>query len=215
MFTYPLILKPTKLIILVIGLCLVPFLSFGQNQGIKSMRVFLQKNADSTLVFSYTSNWMRALNYLVVSKKGDTITLYRYASEFNRKIDMPRKIKDSLTRLNRDHNDASGGINHYFNPKYIDKKTAKNLWAALLKQQPWAINDDKIDGEGCPIDQNPNGKGISDAGGISLTLITKDEIRPLSFYAPSFYHKICPRKGRTAILKITKLLSPFLKESDD
>ncbi|MFD2288645.1 hypothetical protein ACFSOV_21225 [Pedobacter petrophilus] len=63
----------------------------------------------------------------------------------------------------------------------------------MLKQKPWQINDDSIDGESCPNTKNGYDKNIYDGGWINLYLIFKINIKRLYFYAPQYYEKeVCP-----------------------
>jgi hypothetical protein len=200
-------MKNAKYIWLCLILCIIATTGFAQKQSFKATQNFLQQNADSTLIFSLTSNWMRPLKYFVISKKSDTITLYKYWPIYERRIKMPKKMADTLSKLSNIPYDKMGGINADFQAVQASDKDLKKLWNTLMEQQPFTIADDKTDGEGCPV-TNGWSDSISDGGGVELILITAKEIRTLSFYAPDFYHKICPgRKGRKAILEIQKLLT--------
>ena len=189
----------------------------GQQNEIKPMHLFLQKNADSTLIFKYESNWISLPEYWVISKKSDTITRYRYKFD-DRRARMPKSVRDTLLKihpvdLRTEYKEIySIGINKYFNALYTDNTTIKAFWRALQHLSPWAINDDRVEGLGCPPNEKGEVNQIYDGGGISLFLISKNEIKHLSFYAPDFYNKICPgKKGREAILEIEKIFNKYFK----
>ncbi|WP_205313807.1 hypothetical protein [Pedobacter nanyangensis] len=189
----------------------------GQKNEIKPLHLFLQKNADSTLIFKYESNWMTLPEYWVISKKNDTITRYRYKFD-DRRARMPKSVRDTLSKINPIDLKAeykeiySVGINKYFNALYTDNTTIKAFWGRLQRLSPWTINDDSVEGWGCPPNEKGEVNQIYDGGGISLFLISKKEIKHLSFYAPDFYNKVCPgKKGRQAILQIEELFKDNFK----
>lgn len=126
----------------------------------------------------------------------------------DRKINMPIKMRDTLRKLNEIPYEQIGGINKDFNAVATTDQEAIRFWDAIAKHNPWAIADDKVDGEGCPQNHKNAWNVIYDGGGIQLILITKNQIKKLDFYAPAFYDKNCPgRKGRKAILKIQKIFA--------
>ncbi|MFD2288646.1 hypothetical protein GJU39_11165 [Pedobacter petrophilus] len=201
-------------------LILISLNLFGQNVSIipkiniTSIHGFLQKNADSTILFEYDKSWGDPPEYFILSKSGDTLTTYFYKSFYKSKINMPRAIRDSLYKINKYYESKNIGINRFFIPKYLSDNDLLVFWQSLLKQKPWQINDDLIDGESCPNAKNGYDKNIYDGGGISLYLVTKNNIKRLYFYAPRYYEKeVCPgRKGRQAILEIENLFKTHFKD---
>ncbi len=187
------------------------------SQGINNitpMHLFLQKNSDSTIIFKKESNWISPPQYFIISKKSDTISLYEYKDIYDRNIVLRKKIRDTIFKLSHNANLFKVDINIFFRAKYIDSQSAQSFWKLLLMQKPWQIKDDKDDGgEGCPKYYTKE-KYISDLGGISLHLITKNEIKPLYFYAPKYLEtEVCPsRLGRKAILKIEELFDKYFRE---
>ncbi len=185
--------------------------SIGQ---ITSLHLFLQNNADSTLIYKKESNWIAPPVYLIISKKEDTISLYTYNSLY-KKIKAPSSILDTISKIKNYPNYLQSynvGINKFFDAKYIDDTSAIELWTLLNQQKPWQIGDDKSDGTACK--DYTEEKYISDLGGISLFLITKSEIKALYFYGPQYFEeKVCPtRPGRKAVLEIEKLFLKTFKE---
>lgn len=196
------------------------FLAAQQNKKITAMHNFMQANADSTLVFEFTSNWMHAPEYYLLSKKGDTLTCYTYKALKNFKSYQflaPKKITAEIYKKNI-YNilNAPVDINIYFNPFELKNDQITQFWKDVMFLNPWQLNDDSIDGEGCPVVKRKDGvvedNSIYDGGGIQLYLITKEQIKIKYFYAPDFYDKICPeRNGRKSILKISALFENAFK----
>ena len=198
------------------------FLSVAQQAKVPtSMHQFLQKNADSTVLYNFQPSFLEAPEYLILSKKGDTISIYTYGSKYvrNKFNIVPKAIIDTLQKLHnyRDYVDSYKiGINVFFDTKYISKKDAQNFWNSLIKLAPWKIKDDDNDGgAGCTITEIKKCKPknyTTDGGGISLSLITNNDIRYLHFDNPWYFESKdgCPgRKGRLAILKIEKLFKTY------
>lgn len=191
-----------------IGLC-----SAQSNNAITPMHLFLQKNADSTVIFQYDVALFEPPIYKVLSKKGDTISIYEYKSLYRIDIAMPKNIRDTLYRINKYMDSYKVDINNFFRPKHISSQNSAKFWKHIRDLKPWQINDDSKDGEGCPIQKDGIDRDIYDGGGIFVYLITKGEIKQLYFYAPSYYEKLCPgRDGRKSILKLEKLFLAYFKE---
>ncbi|MFC4212618.1 hypothetical protein ACFOWA_15565 [Pedobacter lithocola] len=191
------------------------FSCFAQKDKVpNTMHQFLQKNADSTILYNFCPSFLEARNYLIVSKKGDTISIYTYGSKYirNRFNLVPKAFTDTLQKLHnyRAYIDSYKiGINVFFDTKYISRKDARIFWNSLLKLGPWKIKDDDSDGgAGCTIAEIKKGKPrnyATDGGGISLGLITKNNIEYLHFDNPWYFESKegCPgRKGRIAIIEI-------------
>lgn len=212
----------TKLIASLISVLSLSFHSTycaAQKNNIKPLHLFLQKNADSTLIFKYESNWMIDPDYWIISKKKDTITRYIY--KLNKQFaKIPKSIRDTLSKIHRTPDRRvefkelySVDVNKYFNALYTDDKLVKVFWQELQHLTPWTLNDDSVEGESCPPNKNGEVNQIYDGGGISLFLITTQGIKQLYFYAPAFYDKMCPgKKGRKTILKIEKLFQQNFKQ---
>lgn len=172
---------------------------------------YLKANADSTIIMNYESNWEINPEYFMLSKKGDTINAYTYkiVSSFDQRIVVPHNLRYRLYQ----NTQVPVDINSYFTAKYLSADSLRKFWQELIMLKPWNINDDQVDGAGCPIDQGSLQRQIRDASSTKLTLITKKSIKELSFYAPQYYEKeICPgRKGRQAIIKIENFFKTYFK----
>lgn len=189
----------------------VSFVSFAQ-KGNKpnALQLFLQANADSTIIFQQSSNWSPQSPYYILSKKADTITAYTYKAlpQLDKRIKLPHSIGLKIRHGNYIAvNLVPIDVNIYFQPIYFSPKKLLSFWKNIGKEKPWQLTDDSVDGHAC-IDSHCNRTGnyIYDGGGIYLYLITKSEIKKLDYYAPKFFEEVCPgRKGRISILKIEHL----------
>jgi len=196
-------------------LILLSIKSIGQQKNVPtSMHAFLQKNGDSTIIYHFQPSFLEAPEYLIISKKSDTISIYTYGSQYirNRFNVIPKAIIDTLNRLHnyRDYVDSYNvGINKFFDVKYIARSDAKIFWNSLIKLMPWEIKDDKHDnGGGCP----PNTKMknyTADNGGLNIDLIITTEIKNLYFDDPWYYESKNGCRGNTNRLKALKIEKLF------
>lgn len=205
-----------KLISCLIFLCLsASVLAQGAGvkvDGVTPMHEFLQENADSTIIFHFTSNWFHIPEWFILSKKGDTLTAYHYHAvpAYDQRIMLPEAvaIKLKIRLVNMRH--VTVDINDYFNPIYMEKDTINRFWQNIIQLKPWQIKDDADEGGGCPVEKGKTHDDIFDAGGVIIHLITRNNIKKIYFYAPEFYQKECPRKGRRDVLELQRLfLSHF------
>ncbi len=198
-------------LLFVVLLCSTCFVTFAQKEDKpNALQLFLQANADSTIIFQQSSNWFPQSPYYILSKKADTITAYTYKAlpKLDKRIKLPRSIGLKIRHRNSIAvNLVPIDVNMYFQPIYFSPKKLLNLWKNIGKETPWQLADDSVDGHACIDSQgNRTGNYIYDGGGINLYLITKNEIKKLDYYAPQFFEKVCPgRKGRISILKIEHL----------
>ena len=188
--------------------------SFGQDFN-TPLHVFFQKNADSTIFYSFDNYSSPDPYFLILSKKGDTLSAFTYKAKkiTEDRSNLPFNIRYALFLRDRfGITKVPVAVNAYFNPVFLSRDSLFAFWQSVSKQDIWTIKDDLQDGgEGCP--KIKNGQDISDGGGITFQLITKQEIRKLHFYAPAFYEKQCPgRKGRKAAINIEMLFSRYFKE---
>ncbi|SFE48367.1 hypothetical protein SAMN03003324_00635 [Pedobacter antarcticus] len=170
----------------------------------KLLLSFLQDNADSTVVFGYKTGFLSPPEFVMISKKGDTITAYTYRAPPAEEVLMPHNIGYAVLMNHRfSIYKVPIAVNQFFNPFFIPGDELLILWKALKDEQAWDIQDDTVDGGGCPL---PIDTRIYDAASVEVQLLTKEKVRSLSFYAPAFYEKNCPgRNGRIRIMAIEKL----------
>ncbi|WP_421945933.1 hypothetical protein [Pedobacter sp.] len=177
----------------------------------------MQRLADTTIILQYPSVWSRDPKIQFLSKKGDTINIYDYKQpKYTLKINstLPKAMARAI--YGNHYNEfwrESVSINRFF--RVVDKSpdSLRLIWKQVIKLRPWKINDDAIDGEGCPLVKGKGVMTIDDAGGIYILLVTKTSIKPLNFYALHDYEKFCPgRKGRQAAIKLTSMFYNVFKE---
>ncbi|WP_316844427.1 hypothetical protein [Pedobacter psychrodurus] len=180
-----------------------------------AMHKFMQANADSTIIVQYTGAWADSPVFYLLSKKGDTLTCYLYKdtrrySSINK---VPRKIAMAMSsRTMMDIYKTPVDINRFFNIKDIQPDSLLKFWDEVSALKPWLIKDDAIEGAGCPVGKKGEVYSIDDGGGILVHLVTKEQIKPLNFYDPDGFEKLCPgRKGRQSIIKFTALFRRYFK----
>ncbi|RZK73989.1 MAG: hypothetical protein EOO85_16165 [Pedobacter sp.] len=174
----------------------------------------MQKLSDTTVIIQYPSVWSHEPFLLFLSKTGDTITSYEYKRPEIRKVNglVPSTIRKAMYYKGlTEYMNEPVSINRYFVEKDIAVDTLRNLWNDILSLKLWSMKDDAIEGSGCPMVKGSN-VSIDDAGGIYILLISKAEIKPLNFYAPDDFERICPgRKGRLAAIKLSDLIGRVFK----
>ncbi|TCD28994.1 hypothetical protein EZ456_02205 [Pedobacter psychrodurus] len=200
-------------IIFILMLTLCSAITFAQKKhSATPLFKFLKANADSTIVMSYESSWGINPVYFMLSKKGDTINAYTYkiAVVLDQRNVVPHNIQYRLYQ----NTQALADVNSNFYINYLSSDSLKNFWKEIVALKPWNINDDQTDGAGCPVEKDSLQRQIRDGSTIKLHLITKKEIKELSFYAPEYYEKqICPgRVGRQTILRIEKLFETYVQK---
>jgi len=181
--------------------------------GVTPMHEFLQDNADSTIILHFNSNWTHIPEWFILSKKGDTLTAYHYHAfpAYDQRVVLPQAVALKLRkRLVNQHN-VTVDINEYFNPVYFQQDTLSRFWQRANQLKPWQIKDDAQEGIGCPVVKGKEHTEIFDAGGVTVHLMTKDNVKKLYFYAPEFYQKQCPRMGRREMLALQGLFLSYFK----
>lgn len=179
--------------------------------------VYLRGQADSTLILRYTGGWNSGTpHFTILAKKGDSISFCEYVGYLglgNREITNSPVIQKKFRKLRWVLiTKVTPKMKEYFAVYPVGGAAKSILWKGILSADPWGIADDKVEGYGCPVNKDKNYPIIHDADGHNLTLITKNEIRGLDFYAPGFYEKHCPgRKGRVAMVKIVTLFTTQTK----
>jgi len=212
-FLHPMVMK--TLIVLVLLSISTSFLH-AQSHSITEMHKFMQVNADTTIVLSYSSNWISSNRYMLFSRKGDTLTCYQHKpiddiSVLSR-VKIPSAIRKNVfyKRLNEPVD-----VHGEFHLVDLKEETLGLLWRRLQRLNLWSLADDSVDGQHCP--PPPPGdvaidNRIIDSSTIHLDLITRDSIKALAFYDPFNYEKICPsRPGRLTILELEKLFLTHVK----
>ena len=159
-----------------------------------AMHRFMQANADSTIVVQYTGGWIDPPMFYLLSKKEDTVTCYLYKDDrkYTSINAVPRKIGVAMSsRTWYDIYKTPVDINRFFNVYEIQPDSLIAFWNKVSALKPWEIKDDSIEGKGCPIAKNRS-ITIDDGAGICVHLITRDNIKTLTFYEPDSFERYCP-----------------------
>jgi len=180
---------------------------------------FLRKQADTTLVFQLNMGGTIEPPIHYLSKKGDTITLYRHGINFKYNVLIPSAIRDKIYIAQRDweiSKDNTITLNRFFNVLDVPQDELRLLWEKVVALKPNQMRDDVIEGYGCPVVKNEGNmlydRNIYDGSGIIFNILTRSEVQHFYFYAPSYYLEKCPeRESRKTILAIQTLLTPYCK----
>jgi len=176
----------------------------------------MQVLADTTIIVQYPGVWNSGPQLYLISKKGDTINTYLYQRPPYRKIvgKVARGVANAIVLKEfREYRDEPVGINRYFTIIDDNPDTLRMVWNDLLKLQLWRTKDDAIEGSGCPVTKSSYIE-IDDGGGVYILLITRGEIKPLNFYAPSEFERFCPgRKGRQTAIKLSRMVCKIFKKT--
>ncbi|MFC6102810.1 hypothetical protein [Olivibacter domesticus] len=182
--------------------------------------------ADSTLIFSGVVPFSTGPdNRFIVSKKGDTVSLFIYHYD-RHDIDSYPELPDSLAKYisNKKYPRTAPGVGPYFEVQKISQEKGAKLWQALINEKPWELLDDSVYGSGCEplkkVHRKSDGSTVTeerlgqhDLHSYFLKLITKEETKHLQYYAPEVLEKACPGKeGRQHIVVIKQLLLRYFQK---
>lgn len=159
-----------------------------------------QKYADTTFILKKEDSGLVKPSYFILSKKDTLINIYYYG-DATQGLKIPLGIKLAMKRENFKENKVRALENTLFYPIPLAKVEALDFWRKIMLVKPWEINDD-IQNQYCP---DPKIK-LFDGTQITLFMVTKTEIKSVSFPSPDFYEEKCPsNKHRKAILKVQEL----------
>lgn len=166
----------------------------------------LMERADSALIFSGKSGWSVASDVFMLSKRGDTVTCYRYRPlKVNRNSlkEVPQPIANALLDKH--------GVD--FQVYEMPQDSARLFWKAVGELDPWQWRDDVAEGNGCPIvDSTKRPTYIYDGFTYQVKLIAGNTIKALSFYEPAFFEKQCPgREGRQRMISFIALMQEVFR----
>ena len=171
----------------------------------------LQKDFDSTILYSYSNRSYRP-NYLIIAKKDSLVYFYRYSSPLKNNFIDNKVPYNSDTRLKLITNqlefvETKPDINSYFS--WVSTKLSnESIWKDILKYKIWNLIDDaKIDPVGYVCDTESSHERTE-----IFHLLTKDKIVELKYYNPKGMNKDCKfNQTRADIIKIQELISEFFK----
>jgi hypothetical protein len=212
-----------KKLLLFICICVFTQYRVSAQIGVYRLHRFMQANADSTIIYESKGSQGLEHNYLIMSKKGDTLTCYTYrdlAYVPTSETVMPRSIRRAMfEHVQVNIWSVVPDVNEFFRPYPMRAADRKKFWSDLNAFKPWAIKDDGVDGLGCPVVKRVvdgqtivDNNVVDDGGYLKLYLITKDKIKVLEFFEPYWFEKKCPgREGRIAALKLAALFTNTIR----
>jgi hypothetical protein len=182
---------------------------------------FFQKNADTTVIL-WDDPFVQKFNpYLkIVSKKQDTIAIYNYRFDLVfGKPQLPKNFDDTLSKI---HPYVTRGIefkkfkslnvNEFLKPVLSNRKQLTNFWKFLNDLKPWQIPSELPNSSPCPKNDLGFSPKVLDGGPLHIILITKEEVKIITYDSPQAYDKLCPSNiGRAAVVEIDKLFGRHFK----
>lgn len=204
-------MKAIKLIILSAFLFSVHSCIAQQRQNEKTkLQQFFQQNADSTIILGFDKVLLEPAKYLIFSKHADTISAFYYGLVGETPENVPVQIRRKLKQLRVSASTLPVDINSNFHVKALSLEKGRKLWNNLALLKPWKLDDDKTIGEGC------KGSTIYDGHGLSLYLVTAEDIKHLYFYEPKiFLEKKCPGENeRRRMIEIESIFTGFFEPKE-
>ncbi|SEL40387.1 hypothetical protein [Parapedobacter koreensis] len=101
--------------------------------------------------------WFYGKDYLIISKKGDTVSCFSYLIDHKKILEggeLPKDLRDVYWDSTYSAFTKEVGFNPYLAVRPIAPDSAFRIWGQISKLEPWQINDDQADGDGCPVDSN-------------------------------------------------------------
>ena len=132
----------------------------------------LQLNFDYSIILSFSSSWDTNPNYYILAKKDDSLTAWRYNKTNPSRLRKDTKTDTTLHQLK------------------FERVKLDGLLGIIFKNDLANVSDEAKDTYGCPIGGTK--VMIYDGGSVNFIIITKQEYREISFYAPEFFEEKCP-----------------------
>jgi len=175
---------------------------FGQSKANEiPLFKYLQENFDSSVVWNSINAWSPEPHYKIISKNNKGLAFFTYMNPYGHfsARAYPYELAEKFNMLSINYRFSKPDTNRYFLPVIVYYQYQDSLWHSIRKNDLWHLKDDKDEGEGCRISRCD----IHDSGENYFFLITKNDIKELSFYDPFFYESCCPgREGRQKIIRI-------------
>lgn len=186
-------------------------ISAQHNTGITPMHLFFKDNADSTLIMEYPTHSYDPPTYRILTKSGDTITLFEYAPilPYQNGIKMSKKLRASIFFKKIEQTNGPADINAYFNGIKLADDSLKNFWTETRKLNPWLLAPDRTLA-GCPT--NKPIPAISHTGEIIFYLITKDQVKRMEYIGVHHIEASCPGNiTRQRVINLQKLFEYYFQ----
>jgi len=170
----------------------------------------LQKDFDSTILYSHSKWKSYSPNYLIIAKKDSLVYFYRYSlldNNFGSRDNAPLNsdIHSKLISNHLEFIETKPNINNYFS--WVDTKSPdKSIWKDITKYNIWKLVDDaKIDSldTNCETDFH--------LGYEIFKLLTKDKIIQLQYYDPRGMNDCKFNQTRDDIIKIEGIIFELFK----
>ena len=174
----------------------------------------LQKDFDSTILYSYSNRGYRP-NYLIIAKKDSLVYFYRYSSldkNFYSRDNAPLNsdIHSKLISNQLEFIETKPSINDYFS--WVDTKSSnKSIWKDITKYNIWNLVDGaKLDSLDTTCETTTFGMGYE-----IFKLITKDKIIQLQYYDPKGQNEICKfNQTLDDIIKIEEIIFEYFNSKN-
>lgn len=170
----------------------------------------LQKDFDSTILYSHSKWNSYSPNYLIIAKKDSLVYFYRYSlldNNFGSRDNAPLN-SDIYSKLISNHLEfieTKPNINSYFS--WVDTESPdKSIWKDITKYNIWNLVDDaKIDSldTNCETDFH--------LGYEIFKLLTKDKIIELQYYDPRGMNDCKFNQTLDDIIKIEEIIFEYFK----
>jgi hypothetical protein len=175
----------------------------------------LQKDFDSTILYSHSKWKSYSPNYLIIAKKDSLVYFYRYSSPLKNNFIGDKVPYNSDTRLKLITNqlefvETKPDINSYFS--WVDTKSSnKSIWKDITKYNIWNLVDGaKLDS----LDTNCETTTF-DMGYEIFKLITKDKIIKLQYYDPKGQNEICKfNQTLDDVIKIEEIIFEYFNSKN-
>jgi|GEM_PF-5006946 len=151
----------------------------------------LQQNFDYSVIQSFSSSEDTGPNYYILAKKGDSLTAWRYNKTGLGSGRSRRNIKTDTT----------------LHQVEIGRGKLDSLLDIVLKNDLANVPSEAKDNYGCAFSGEK--RMIYDTDAVNFILITKQEHRVITFYAPDFFEEKCP--GSTARQTVIACAQAFMK----
>lgn len=180
------------------GLVTVAFLSvilFTRGQGVQTTPLFdyLQETFDSSVIFYPQGSAIYGVAYFIITKKDTSHYLYTYKSPYTKAGLNPDPLKLFFVKQHIKFTQTIPDTNRFFLPQttyHQDSILALKWRKIVVEDSVWQLPDDVALGDPkCrPGDVYYD---IYDGTTDIFILITREDMKSLSFYAPGFYEECC------------------------
>lgn len=147
---------------------------------------FFKNNYDSTIIFFGWSSWNISPNYCIIAKKDSNVYYFTYTSPYRSVIGfnypgLSNKFMNEELLFQKTTPDT----NRYFLPVKFDYIVRNKYWIEINSFDIWSLTDNIPESKKC---------FSNDTGEDTYYLITKKDIKILSFYDAEYFEE-CDSKN--------------------